>query len=403
MIDPETRALLRKHFRWGLLVRMGLAIALYSFTDENLFAPDQTTYRLLGEALARYWSGDNVVPPMRLLAGGPTGYFYIVAAFYSVGAGPLAVQLLNCIMGALTILIIFDLALRMTGNAAIALRSAMFVAYFPSLILWSALNIRDAWIIMLIALICRQALVLQEKVSLTGLGILAVAIWALIQFRNYVLLAVTVPMVVSFLVRGRSNVGRRVFLGMLGAILVIYADQAAGTGRRVRLLDLEEIQNIRTWNTSGAASQFEKADISTPQKALLFLPKGLAYFLLAPFPWMLGSIRQMLALPEMLLFYSLIPSMVIGLRHLLRHHLSNALMVILVTAALTFGYALGEGNAGTAYRHRAQLLSFYLMFAAVGIEARRMRRAEVAARVLPAARDVALGREARLRREPSSQ
>ena len=38
------------------------------------------------------------------------------------------------------------------------------------------------------------------------------------------------------------------------------------------------------------------ADISTPEKALVFLPKGMAYFLLAPFPWMLGSIRQVLDL-----------------------------------------------------------------------------------------------------------
>lgn len=382
-MDSETRSELRKLFRRGLLLRMGLAVALYVFTDEFLFAPDQNTYRLLGEALARYWTGEIVVYPPRLLVGGPNGYFYIVAAFYWIGADALAVQLLNCVVGALTILIVFDLARRMTGNVAIAFRSAMFVAYFPSLVLWSALNIRDAWIIMLIALICRQALVLQEKVSLTSLGILAGAMWALVQFRDYVLLAVTVPMVLSFLVRGRSHVGRKVFLGMVGTILVIFADQTAGTGRRVRLLDLEELQSIRYWNAHGAASQFEQADISTPVKALVFLPKGLAYFLLAPFPWMLGSIRQILAQPEMLLFYSLIPSILRGIRHLVRHYLGDALMVILVTAGLTFGYALGEGNAGTAYRHRAQLLSFYLIFAAVGIEARRASRAEAPAPALP--------------------
>jgi hypothetical protein len=383
-MDSGTRAELRKLFQRGLLLRMAVAVALYFFTDELLFAPDQNTYRLVGEALARYWAGDILVYPSQLLAAGPKGYFYIVAVFYWVGTGVLAVQLFNCVLGALTILIVFDLARRMTGNVAIALRSAMLVAYFPSLILWSALNIRDAWIIMLIALICRQALVLQEKVSLTSLGLLAGAIWGLIQFRDYVLLAVTVPMVVSFLVRGRSHVGRKVFLGMVGSILVIYADQAAGTGRRVRLLDLEELQSIRQWNAYGAASQFEQADISTPEKALVFLPKGLAYFLLAPFPWMLGSTRQILTLPEMLLFYFLIPSILRGIRHLLRHYMGDALMVILVTAGLTFGYALGEGNAGTAYRHRAQLLAFYLMFAAVGIEVRRVSRAEAPTPAVPA-------------------
>jgi hypothetical protein len=49
-------------------------------------------------------------------------------------------------------------------------------------------------------------------------------------------------------------------------------------------------------------------------------------------------------------------------------------MILMLTAGLTFGYALGEGNAGTAYRHRAQLLSFYLMFAAVGMELGKSRQ-----------------------------
>ena len=128
----------------------------------------------------------------------------------------------------------------------------------------------------------------------------------------------------------------------------------------------------------GASSQFEQADISTPTKAIFFLPKGLLYFLMAPFPWMLGSIRQVLAVPETLFFYSLFLPMYRGIRHLIRHHLGSSLMALLITAGLTLGYALGEGNAGTAYRHRAQMLSFFLIFAAIGIEEKKRRAAPVA-------------------------
>ena len=86
---------------------------------------------------------------------------------------------------------------------------------------------------------------------------------------------------------------------------------------------------------------------------------------------MLSSIRQVLAVPETLFFYWLMPYILRGLRELARHHLRTSLMAILITGGLTLGYALGEGNAGTAYRHRAQLLSFFLIFAAVGLESRR--------------------------------
>jgi hypothetical protein len=376
-MQAQAQQELRRLFWTGFGLRAALAVVLYMFTSEYLFAPDQETYRVLGESLAQYWRGDTLIFPGRLTLPGPKGYAYIVGAAFWLGLGVLAVQIVNCFVGALTILIVFDLTLRMTGNAAMALRSARLVAFFPSMILWSALNIRDAWIIFLIAFICRQALVLQDNPGLFKLALLGGAVWALIQFRDYVLLAVTVPMVVSFLVRGTSSTHfvRNVMLGMIAAAIVIYADQAAGTTRRVRVLDLEELHTIRHWNAYGASSQFEQADISTPAKALVFLPKGLMYFLLAPFPWMLGSLRQILAVPETLYFYSLLPALFRGMRHLLRYRLGDALMVVLVTAGLTFGYALGEGNAGTAYRHRAQLLSFYLVFAAVGIEVRREKRA----------------------------
>ena len=54
-------------------------------------------------------------------------------------------------------------------------------------------------------------------------------------------------------------------------------------------------------------------------------------------------------------------------------------MLILITLSLTLGYALGEANAGAAYRHRAQVLSFLLIFAAAGYEARRAGAPQAAA------------------------
>jgi len=48
--------------------------------------------------------------------------------------------------------------------------------------------------------------------------------------------------------------------------------------------------------------------------------------------------------------------------------------VLLLTGLLTVSYSLGEGNVGTLYRHRAQVLGFFLVFAAVGKELRARPR-----------------------------
>jgi hypothetical protein len=361
--------------KWALALRVVSAVVLHLLSTDSLFAPDQQTYDAFAGWLARYWSGDTLVYPWKLLERGPKAYYYIVAALYYVfGAWPIVPKLLNAAVGAFSVRLAYDVALGMTGNAAIALRTAAYTAFFPSLVLWSVLNIRDGWVVMLILLICREAMALQEGLRLRPVLLLAAAVLVVMQFREYIFFAVAAPAVVSFLVRNRAHVGRNVALGMLLAAVTIYADRAHDADRRFRTLDLETMQELRQGAAVGG-SRFEPgADISTPAKALAFLPTGLAFFLLAPFPWTVSSLRQVLTLPEMLFFYSLLPAMARGIAILVRHHLARSMMVLLITAGLTFGYSLAEANAGMAYRHRAQVLVFFLAFAAVGVESRRERR-----------------------------
>jgi 4-amino-4-deoxy-L-arabinose transferase-like glycosyltransferase len=386
MSRPELRALVRN----AILLRIAVAVLLHLAVSEDLFAPDQTTYDRFSTWLAQYWAGETVMYPPKLLDGTPNGYYYVVATLYTLfGSFSLVPKLVNAILGGLTALLVYDLARRLIGDEMAALRAARYTAYFPSLILWSALNIRDCWVIFLIVLICREALVLQERFHPGALLILAGSLLAVTRFRDYIFFAVAGPMVVSFFVRNRRHMGRNVFIGMILSAVVIYGDQMAGSQRRgLRTLDLEELQNARQWNTVGAQSSFENADISTPGKAIVFLPIGLTYFLLAPFPWQVTGVRQVLTMPEMLFFYSLIPAIFRGVRGLLRERLAQSLMVLLICMGLTFGYALGEGNAGTAYRHRAQVICFYLIFAAAGVEAAR-RRARLAAQPVVTARRTA--------------
>ena len=367
-------------FRRALALRLGLAVVLHALSTDSLFAPDQDTYHVFSAWLARYWSGETLIYPWKLLDPGPKAYYYIVAAVYSVlGDWALWPKMVNSVVGALTVLLVHDVARRVSGSETIALRAATFAAYFPSLVLWSVLNIRDCWVVLLIVLICRQALVLQERFELRAFLVLVLAIVAVIQFRDYIFLAVTSPVAVSFLIRNRAHLVRNAILGMLVAGIMIYADRAVSHSRRVRALDLETLDEIRRGTAVGGSKFEPAADISTPAKALMFLPKGLSYFLLAPFPWAIRGIRQAFTVPEMLAFYCLLPFIVRGMVALLRHRLSSSLMVLLITVGLTLGYALGEANAGTAYRHRAQVLSFYLIFAAVGLEQRRTKGAALAA------------------------
>jgi hypothetical protein len=370
----------RRLFFLALGLRVALAILLHLFVDERVFAPDQETYHFFSGWLARYWSGETLVFPPKLLNPGPKAYYYIVGFLYwALGESSLLPKLLNALVGALSVPLAYEVALRISERPEVAHRAALWAATFPSLVLWSSLNIRDAWIVLLIVFICRQALRLQERFSATVVLTLGAAVLLISQFRDYILFAVTLPILIAFLIKDRAHVVRNAVLGMLVAGVVIYADRAAGQERRLRFVDLEALQEMRHYTSIGGSRYQETVDISTPGRALAFLPKGLAFFLFAPYPWTIRNLRQAVTLPEMLFFYFLVPSILSGARELLRSRAPGALMLLLITLSLTLGYALGEANAGAAYRHRAQVLVFLLIFAAAGFEARRRARAPLPA------------------------
>ena len=83
------------------------------------------------------------------------------------------------------------------------------------------------------------------------------------------------------------------------------------------------------------------------------------------------------ALPDVLLWYALIPSLVVGLR-LASKRLRQTMPILVFTTALTLAYGAFLGNVGTAYRQRTQIMMFYFLFVADGIHHRRQRSLEPA-------------------------
>jgi Ca2+/Na+ antiporter len=103
---------------------------------------------------------------------------------------------------------------------------------------------------------------------------------------------------------------------------------------------------------------------------------GLTYLLLAPFPWQLTSLRQAITLPEMIVWWASIPLLVLGTWFTIKHRLREIAPILIFTSLLTLTYSIMQGNVGTAYRQRAQLLVFYFVFVAVGFVLVKERRDE---------------------------
>src|ERR1700730_3224497 len=94
------------------------------------------------------------------------GMVYLVAAVYAfIGRNILAVQFVNSVLGAATAPIIFLCAQQVFNNTRVARFSAMAVAFYPSLVLWSSQGLKDGPIVFTLALSILATLKLGERLT----------------------------------------------------------------------------------------------------------------------------------------------------------------------------------------------------------------------------------------------
>jgi 4-amino-4-deoxy-L-arabinose transferase-like glycosyltransferase len=391
---PGEARFLASVYTWAVLVRYGLAIVLNALVTDSAFAAtfwgDSGTYDIFGYQLARKWSGEPMSSVYAATAVSGYGWVYFVAMIYSVfGRNQLLVQLLNGAISGVTILVIYAIAAKLFDRNAARL-AALFMAFFPQMIFWSAGMYKDPAVLLSIAVCMYSVLLLRERLSPSVVAQFILFELALMTLRFYVAYFVALAGLATFLFTQRRGALQSLLTYALLLTLSVGALSLAvrreTLERQSAFLTLERLQVTRedqaTWAQSGYGQDF---DVSTPAGALMALPVGLIYLLFAPFPWAISGVRQALVAPETLVWYSLMPAFVRGVAYTVRNRLRAALPILVFAATLTVAYALMQGNVGTAYRQRTQVTMFFFIFMGVGVaEKRRQREAELAARNLGA-------------------
>jgi hypothetical protein len=400
---------LLKLFLAGLLLRMLIGTAIFVVNGQEFFGGDAITYDYIGSAQLAAWGGDKYAANEVMMfvgkgEGSGWGMIYLVAAIYGlVGRNMLAVQLVNAVIGAVTAIIIFLCAQEVFANVRVARLAAFAVAFYPSLVLWSSQGLKDGPIVFLLALTILATLRLGQKFSAKWVMVIIGSLFCLLSLRFYVFYMMAVAVGGAFLI-GTRAITAQGFLRQFIVIIVLglgltylgvtrYANLQFGTYG-----SWEMVQRSRQDASHSAQSGFSKdVDVSTTSGALTTIPIGLLYLLFAPFPWQLASLRQSITLPEMIVWWASFPMLILGLWFSIRYRLRQISPILMFSVMLSLAYSVFQGNVGTAYRQRAQVLVFYFIFVAVGyvllLEKRedRKRKAELdrtgptiaTARVLP--------------------
>jgi hypothetical protein len=375
----------------ALLARAVIGLLIYVMNFQEFFGGDALTYDAVGATLRDLWlSGVSAEDQEHFLGAFVQrnwGMSYLVGGIYVLtGRNMLAVQFFNSVIGAATAPVIFLCARHIFQNLRVAKLATLLVAFFPSLVLWSAQGLKDGPIVFLLTVCMLATLKLGERFAYRYVAVLVLALYALQTLRFYIFYMMAAAIAGAFLIGMRSATARslaRQFAVIAAAGLALTYFGVIGTASSHMELygDLEAVQRSRSDLARTASSGFgQDVDVSTTSGALSAIPVGMIYLLFAPFPWQVANLRQGITIPEMIIWWSSFPLLVLGIWFTLKFRLRQALPILIFTAMLTLAYSIFQGNVGTAYRQRSQILVFYFIFVAVGAVIMKERQEDNARR-----------------------
>ncbi|HXU81073.1 MAG TPA: hypothetical protein VN914_06735 [Polyangia bacterium] len=367
-VPADERPWLRNWLVIAYVSRIGVAVFFEIFRDMRIFHEDSEGYEAVAVALAKSWWGS--APPL-VMGETNVGFYYMGGGIcFLFGPYPLSLPLFNSLLGTATTFLIYRAA-RNIFHLRVTRMATLLVGFTPSMILWSAIALKDAVTTFLIVVSLVSCMTLKRKLTLQALFGTVAPIIAIQPLRFYLVYFMIFGVLGSLLMdRGLgalTGVYKQLFL--LAFIVGVFAvtGLAGRTLQSTEYLSFEKVHYYRLGLATSARSGFSQdVDISTPGKALAFLPVGMANLLFGPFPWQLSSLRAVVAMPETIAWWFLVPATWRGLKFTARRKFSEISPILLFSFTLMCAYSLVHGNVGSGFRQRSQVFVFLFMFTALG-------------------------------------
>jgi hypothetical protein len=377
--ETEDRRFLFRLLLLALCLRWLVGGILYYKGLNTVIGPDWATYDHFGYQLYRSWQGlvDPNAPWLTRFTGtqgSGWGMYYYVAALYAlIGQCPLAIQLINCSVGASVCVLVYKITRMIHPQLRVARLAGILTAVAPSMVLWSSQGIKEALIMFFLSLCAFLTLKLCRKIRVADFALLIFSLSCLYTLRHYVFYILFLAITAALLFAAKKFTPVRLLQGGLLVVMLGITFAYLGSGQKIEnQLDLQRLQMGRDWASKEANSGFgREVDLTDPQAALAYLPLGAIYVLFAPFPWMIRNMMHLAMLPELIVWWLAAPLLFKGYWVAVRRRLRDSFAICLFTIGLTMVYALFQSNFGTAHRQRAQLLIFFYIFISIGWEARR--------------------------------
>ena len=385
---------------FGLRVALALPTHFVSrlSTGNGALFQDDYTNDLVGEWLVRIARGDGTVSiftgHQHLLDG---AYPYLLMGIYAVfGYAPLLPKLLNMGLGALSAVLIYDVAWRVFPRRA-AQMAGIGAAVLPSIAIWSVVTLKESLVLFasLVGLWTLQYLTgVSSPIRRTGdalVVLLGVSV-VLLDLRSTIAGMLVGLVLLVWLTRTAARVqpgAWRVSLATVAVVVLVGGGLWLARGQASsRPLDgvvedvVLQIRHRRAQEAASARSQIRpEADVLGPTGSTLPAAEAasdaapfsfeadvldpLGYALFAPAPWQVRGPLEIAASAEMVIWYVLLAASPFAWR-------AAAGQRVFIVCLVVYGVgnwlvlAASEGNLGNLLRHRLMLDPVLLILGSAG-------------------------------------
>lgn len=380
---PLEKVRILQLFWIGLLLRLALVLTFQvTGVDQTLnLTKDATLYDNVGKKIAEHYrSGGETRWPYRVSGFLDHLYEHFVGVtYYLTDDSMLAVRLVNVLCGSLVILVTWRMA-RYVTDADAAFRCGLWACFFPTLFYYSCLPVRDAQSTLGMALVFLGMTAITSAGKPLHMMALPLGLLLMAGYRTYIAAALVILIPASWLLtlittRSRSDYQlacRNILVALLVVAVVapIAVAKVYSTRKASKIADINSWNKIREKLNAGNGAIYEDGAVpklgESTAETVRSVAIGLYFFFLSVDPTKISSIRQWMALPEVLIVLCMIPMLFRGFYRVMRHHRFEFLSVLFVVAMITLAYSCVTTNAGPLMRWRLQVVNVYIVVAGIG-------------------------------------
>lgn len=373
---------LKRLVLWGFLLRFAIVI-VFNVTDAiqklNL-SPDSLKYHKEGEMIA-----------VRMQAGffdwanwiDNAWFQFTGLVYYLLGPYPQLIQLFNIILGSLTPIIIYFLLRKIYIDERVAKWTALFTALFPSFIFWSCLMLKDPLSVFAMSLLVLAIASIRRQFHVKWLFAIGFSLLVFLGIREYMFFICLFLITASFLPITSKEFGPLLVKLIFIVVIVGMAARFMGFGfmglefiSQSFYFDIDYINSTRIAIGNHGSGAFFKnpssalwgQDFWGTAKAAI---AGIFFFFVSIDLTNVASVRQLMALPEILLFITLLPALWTGLLSSWKNHRHETLPLFVFAFGIMAVYGSAATNMGAMFRWRMQAMPFFLAFLAYGLTLRQ--------------------------------